>query len=347
MKRFLLTGLILSVPLAALFNPAQPASAAQPPAHYSVVDQWQQKFMQDMQMFQNMFSRSQNQRQMQQQLDQILNEMNQLQQQQMMIDQSTVQRFGVRKLPRQSSKGRAQQSVTNGLKLAAGDNGVSQNTLQTAAQIIEKVALPTLQTEVGTKPSTDTEVALFSSQRSYGQALLQAGVPRDQIAAIVANTGGITIGNTVWIPLYNLKSESDLTNVLTHELTHIVFNQQGFGNSIPTWINEGTAWNIGLTGEQQVSPSAVQQEVNRENQAVAKVAQAGRLLPLEASEDDILTAGYNVEWVDYLAVKQLIETYGEDEYKAFLADIAKVGVEDAFQNHFGQSLDEFENNFSL
>ncbi|KEO81105.1 hypothetical protein [Tumebacillus flagellatus] len=357
MKKFLLTGLMLAVPLSVFFNQAEPASAAPLTPHYSFVNQWQERLYQEMQMFQNMFSHTssqlpmpqQMQQQLQDQLNQILSQMNQYQnqQQQQWIDQNIARRSGLRKLPRQSGNGRAQQNVNSGLKLAAGDNGVSQKTLQSAAQILQNISLPTLQTELGAKPSSGTEVALFSSQRSYGQALLQAGVPQNQISAIITNTGGITIGNTIWIPLYNLKNQSDLANVLTHELTHIIFNQQGIGDSLPTWINEGTAWTIGLNGEAQVSQSAVQQETARENQAVSRVAQAGKLLPLNAGEDDILSAGYNVEWVDYLAVQQLIKTYGADEYKAFLADIPQNGVEASFQQHFGQSVEEFEQSFSL
>ncbi|PWK03344.1 hypothetical protein [Tumebacillus permanentifrigoris] len=345
MKRYLLTGLLLALPLAALLNHATPANAMQQPK-YSITDQWHQKFLNDIQRFQNLFTHTTNPQQMQQQFGQMVNELNQLNQQ-MMIDQAVIHRSGVRKLPRQSTSGRAQQNITSGLKLTAGDNTVSQNTLQTAAQIIQDISLPTLQQQLNQKPSAGTEIALFSSQRSYGQALLQAGVPRDQINAIVTNTGGITIGNAIWIPLYNLKDQTDLANVLTHELTHVIFNQQGIGESLPTWINEGMAWHVGLLGQQQLDPTSVQNQINHQNQSIAQVARSGQLLPLEASEDNILTAGYNVEWVDYLAVNQLLQTYGEDQFRAFLVDIPRYGVETSFQQHFGESITDFEDNFTI
>lgn len=367
MKRFLLTGLILAVPVAAFLAHSKPASAMSPTYHLSIADQWQQKLLNDMQEFQNLFThtadRDQIQQQLNQQIDQILDDMNQFKHQlsnnqtaqPVQGSQTITRRIGVHKLPRQSTTGHAQQTVTSGLQLAAGDAGVSSTTLQTASKILQDITLPTLEKQLNQKPN-GAEIALFSSKQAYGQALLNAGVPRDQINAIVSNTGGITLGNTVgsetnqgsevWIPLYNLKSQADLANVLTHELTHVIFNQQGIGDTLPTWINEGFAWHDGLNGEAQVDPNAVQNETNQENQIVSQVAKANRLLPLNASESDILSAGYNVEWVDYLAVEHLIQTYGEDEFRAFLADVPHQGVDQSFQNHFGQSISQFENSFT-
>ncbi|MCL6592906.1 MAG: hypothetical protein K6T31_02940 [Alicyclobacillus sp.] len=230
------------------------------------------------------------------------------------------------------------------IKVSAADAGVSAQAVQQAAQLIQQIALPQLQQTLGQTPG-NTQVVLFSSKRSYAQALSQAGMNGSDLAQAVSETGGITLGQTVWIPLYNLNDESDLANVLTHELTHVVFNQEGVGDQLPTWINEGTAWFNGLQAQAQLNPAAVQQLQNEYNQEVTAAARSGSLLPLTADEQTILNAPYNVEWEDYLAVQQLVQNFGLDRYKAFLQSIPKQGVDSSFQSAFGQSLNSFVQQF--
>ncbi|MGZ4134780.1 MAG: hypothetical protein ACXVC1_05755, partial [Tumebacillaceae bacterium] len=81
---------------------------------------------------------------------------------------------------------------------------------------------------------------------------------------------------------------------------------------------------------------------------VQDAKQNGKLLPLTASEDDILTADYNVEWTDYLAIQNLIsqDQNGPAKIDAFLNGIAKQGVDNSFQAQYGQSITQYEKEFT-
>jgi hypothetical protein len=52
-----------------------------------------------------------------------------------------------------------------------------------------------------------------------------------------------------------------------------------------------------------------------------------------------------VEWQDYMAVHDLIETYGEDKMREFLINVKKLGVEASFLQAFGMPLHTFEEKF--
>jgi len=66
----------------------------------------------------------------------------------------------------------------------------------------------------------------------------------------------------MWIRLYNLHGKADLANVLTHELTHVAFNQAGIGYKLPLWLNEGTSWYTGLAAQESVNPAETKLEVS-------------------------------------------------------------------------------------
>jgi hypothetical protein len=142
-----------------------------------------------------------------------------------------------------------------------------------------------------------------------------------------------------------LQDQSDLANVLTHELTHVVLNQKGIGDSLPTWINEGIAWHDGLLAQSQVSPQKTQQLTAKLNQQIHQVAQQQQLLQLSASENDILSANYNVEWEDYLAVQNLLNTYGNQAFLSFLNGISQNGVDASFQQTYNMSRANYEASF--
>jgi hypothetical protein len=312
----------------------------------------QQKLSQDLQSLQGIFNNGRQHAHLtQQQIDQINQQLNQqlntLMGQAKQFNQHAIMhklshRIGLHKLPRQGDYGT--QNAKDGVQVDAGDRKVSQSTLQAASQIVQQVSLPILKTNVGL-PSGSTKLVLFSSKQSYAAALGQAGVPRDQLNAIVSNTGGLTIGSDIWIPLYNLQDKSDLANVLTHELTHVVLNQKGIGDTIPTWVNEGMAWHDGMQALDQVDSNKAKQESSALTQQVQDAKQNGHLLPLTASEDDILNADYNVEWTDYLAIQNLISQQGPEKMDAFLNGIAKEGVDSSFQATYNEPITQYENDF--
>jgi hypothetical protein len=237
------------------------------------------------------------------------------------------------------------QSVTANVQIKTGDNAVPITRLTQASQIIKDISLPTLNTVVGLSPAKNIQVVLFSSPKTYANALVQANIDPSSIQSIVADTGGLTVNTTIWIPLYNLSDNSDLTNVLSHELFHACASSQGFGDQLPTWLNEGTAWRIGLTAMQKVNPQKTSLEMASLLVDVENASKNGSLLPLTASESDILNAKYNVEYEDFMAVEQLVKQYGTSSYKTFIQNLKTESVNTDFQNSFNSTINNFQNSF--
>jgi hypothetical protein len=301
---------------------------------------WQIKLQQDMDALQSLLaSADPDWNKVQQTLDQIAQDLDSLPR--LAVGERYVKHAGIRHLPK-THPTEKQITGVGGIQIAAGDFRITSKHMALANQIIKEVSLPVLKQTLGNLPQMGTHVVLFSSSASYANALQLAGVPDDQISSIVSETGGLTIGSDVWIPLYNLQNTADLANVLTHELTHVVLNQKGVGDQLPTWINEGIAWYNGLMALGTVDPQEVQTESQLYNQQIQQVVANGELLPLSASEQDILQASYNVEWEDYLAVERLINQYGVSTFQAFLQGISKQGVDASFQRHFHVTRADYE-----
>jgi hypothetical protein len=254
-----------------------------------------------------------------------------------------VHQLGIRHL--HTSKAHKAKKVNSSVGLSAGDNGVAPADLQLAAQTIQTISLPNLKDKLGMAPGNGTNIVLFSSPQTYGTALLNAGVSRNQIKKIVSETGGLTAGTDIWIPLYALQDQSELANVLTHELTHVIFNEKGIGDNLPIWMNEGLAWQNGMAAKQQVSPSKAQREEAALNDDLQQAINQGVLKPLTSDESAILSASYNVEWQDYQAVQSLMQKYGAAKVDEFLKNIPADGVNQSFLNAFGMPIQTFEQNF--
>lgn len=237
------------------------------------------------------------------------------------------------------------QEVTTNVYLSAGDNGVSSSRLSKASQIIKNESMPTLSSLVGLSPAKNIQIVLFSSSKSYANALRQAGIDSNSIPSIVSNTGGLTVNTSIWIPLFNLEDNSDLTNVLSHELFHACAYSQGFEDQLPTWINEGTAWRVGLMAMKKVDPQKTSLEMSALEKDVKNAAGNGTLLPLTTSEDQILSAKYNVEYEDFMAVEQLVQKFGSSTYKNFIQNLKTQSVKTDFNNTFNMTITDFQNNF--
>ena len=106
---------------------------------------------------------------------------------------------------------------------------------------------------------------------------------------IVANSGGLTVDTTIWIPLYNLADNLEVD--------------------------------------------------------VRNAAQKGILLPLTASENDILNAQYNIEYEDFMAVEQLVKQHGTSTYRTFIQNLKTENAGTDFQSTFHTTLDNFQNRF--
>lgn len=231
------------------------------------------------------------------------------------------------------------------ITVKAGDSRVSQSTLDTAVKIITQTSLPAIKDAVGTVPTQATNIVLYSSSSSYGRALQSAGLPYGDISTYVESTAGVTMGSDIWIPLFNISDEGELENVLTHELTHVVLNQMNIGDTLPTWINEGIAMRDGTTAQLQADPNGALIDMLTQEVGMLQAMKADELLPLTASENDIMDASYNVEYEDYLAVQSLINRYGLADFNTFFNAAESESVDQAFQDSFHTSMSSYENSF--
>jgi|GEM_PF-5004517 hypothetical protein len=244
-----------------------------------------------------------------------------------------------------NTQGISIQKSSPNVLVKTGDKAVSASKLQTASRIINTISLPTLNSVLGLSPASEINIVLFSSAKSYGNALARAGIDQSSIKTMTTDTGGVTVNTTIWIPLYNLADNSDLANVLSHELFHACAASQGYGAQLPIWINEGTAWRIGLLAQQKVDPEKTSAVMANYQQDVLKAAQNGTLLSLNASEKDILNTSYNVEYEDYMAVEKLTNSFGVAAYKTFIQNLTSQNVDTDFQNTFHTTMDDFSANF--
>lgn len=235
-------------------------------------------------------------------------------------------------------------AVSN-ISVNAGDSAVTQNLISAALDIINQTSLPILKQYINAVPSQATSIVLFSSSKSYGDALREAGAPKDSIPAYTEKTGGITVGSDIWIPLYNVSDLSELANVLTHELTHVTFNQIDLGDKLPTWINEGAAWRDGLLAKQKFDPVETMNEMVSQQMSVLQAASTGQMLPLTASEQDIINANYNVEYEDFMAIEALVKQHGANQFKAFLAAANQKDLDQAFQSTYNINIEDYQNTF--
>jgi hypothetical protein len=244
------------------------------------------------------------------------------------------------------------------LQIRAGDDRISEQTIQEIASIVHTISYPTLKSAINQPFQKPVEIWLYSSALTYRHALVNSGVDTQQARLMTRETGGIAQGNRILIPLYQTDTKAEMVNVLTHELTHVALNQLGIGNELPTWINEGLAWQEGLTAEQQVDPQRVRAERAQIQQSILHAYKAGELLPLSSDEQTILSAKYNVEAEDYLAVEYLERTYGVDKLNQFLNTLhrdalpawmpvkqSESEVYKTFENVYHMTFETFEKQF--
>lgn len=211
--------------------------------------------------------------------------------------------------------------------------------------MLNNVALPIIKPLVSRLPLVTSDVKLCGTIQSYKSALTSVHVSRADVALISRETGGIAYGNTAIIPLYQQKTDGDLANSLTHELTHVLFNEIGIGNAIPTWINEGLAWTNGIEAQRQVDPNAATQLEQNVRYTISMRAARKGLLPLGADENAILHANYNIEGEDYLAVQLLIQERGAPALSSFLNDLKSMDATTAFQKIYHESIADFNQTF--
>ncbi|MBX5436418.1 MAG: hypothetical protein IRZ33_04285 [Alicyclobacillaceae bacterium] len=241
--------------------------------------------------------------------------------------------------------GGAVRSVQAGpVTVQAGDNGVSTDTLRRIAESAQSISAVLLPPGLGAAvrvPSARPRLVLYSDPKGYAAAA-QVAFPRSELTTVMSQTAGFTDGLTVVIPLYKYTDPSYLTNTLAHELTHAALNAAGIGPRLPAWVNEGYAWYNGLAAQSRVNPASAAKLQSELWHEVSTAVADGAFQPVAANPDASLTAReYNVEFADFLAVRDVIRAGGMARFDRFLAGVPQLGANGSFQREYGETLEQF------
>ena len=217
---------------------------------------------------------------------------------------------------------------------------------QAIVRLAGGISIPQIQRTLGMTFHGPIAVSLLQDKSAYDKALMSLGATGSQAGVMVDRTSGVEAGDSVYLPLFNDGGKYMLANVLTHELTHVLFYQNNLSNTLPTWLNEGTAWYEGLTAERSLSRLSADHQLEVGLQGVGVASSSGTALSLQATEAQLLRAPYDVEIQDYEAVSLLVALHGVKHYAAFLREVRRTSVPTAFRRAYGMSLSAFVGRFA-
>lgn len=239
------------------------------------------------------------------------------------------------------------------IEVINGDGKVSTQLMQQVSNLLQtgKISQKVSQ-EYGFAFHNPIRIYLAADEEGYKQMLLNRGDSLQRAEKLVQVSGGMASQNAIYIPLGGYRvngqlSEKYLKNTLAHELLHVLSSQNGL-YSMPSWIEEGLAWRIGLKLHYEGEPSVLSDGFKTwlRNQ-ILQTQQSGQLIGLINNPEDTImtTAKYNVEIQDWVAVEYLIQQYGEDKLQSYLRLIQQ-GDNEPFRNAFGTYRDTFEKQFN-
>ncbi len=226
-----------------------------------------------------------------------------------------------------------------------GDHSVESSSIAQVLRILHTQSLPQVEKSLALSFQQPISVYLFGSRNGYLSGLEHWGIRQTVAATMVNRTNGVANGSVVYIPLYANTLKGSLYNVLTHELTHVIFNQNQIARSIPTWINEGVAWMEGLQTQADVAKRSEMMLVKRGEAQVLAAFGNHEGVSLTSGENAMLQAPYDVELEDYMAVTKLVHTFGWKNMVHFMKDSVHEGPDTSFQKVFAESIRHYMNEF--
>ncbi|GIM45581.1 hypothetical protein DNHGIG_11300 [Collibacillus ludicampi] len=228
------------------------------------------------------------------------------------------------------------------------DQQVKQDTLNHIRQMIQQNDMPgRIERELGIRLTQPVHLYVASDLNAYRDTLKRLQFPQDEIEAIAEKSNGVTAENDIVIVLSRNPGDGLLANVLQHELTHVALNQYGVSKEMPSWINEGIAWRLGLQAEASGRSQLLTDNETKElRYSVLDALAKNQWIPLISDPMDTITekVSYNVEIQDYFAVDSLIRRYGEASFHKYLSYV-KNGEKDPFLHAFGENEEAFEKRF--
>ncbi|QQE78078.1 hypothetical protein [Alicyclobacillus sp. SO9] len=238
-------------------------------------------------------------------------------------------------------------SASRTVIIVGGDTGVKKSQIHSIATLIKSVSSHILERSLGKLPTNQTEIFLYSQQSGYAGAVKKA-FPSKEVSTVVRQTGGFTLGSKVYVPLYKYHDSAFLANTLTHELTHATLNEIGVGSKLPTWMNEGLAWYNGTAAEMTVDKRTALQMTRQLDTQLQQAQKLGELQSIHRDGGNVLEKNppYNIEFQDYLGVKYLINTYGEDKVTRLLSVLKRDSFSKSFKSVFPISATQFTTSFT-
>lgn len=233
-------------------------------------------------------------------------------------------------------------------EITADDDGVTAEQVAQVQKILEgDHLLQTVSNEFGFPYRDTVHVLLASGDEGYRKLLARDGKSQDTLDREVKYTDATVYRNNISINLAKRKTEREVQSTLAHELTHILFNQNNL--RVPSWVNEGLAVRMGIEEEGRGLPPLVQAgEQQRITSHVLKNKDEQKWLELIINNLDTIhtmSTTYNVEWLDYLAMQDLVEQQGEEKVREYLQKCARAegkGKVDPFAAVFGLNQDQYE-----
>ncbi len=235
------------------------------------------------------------------------------------------------------------------IQLIPGDQSVDNKTIKYIGNVIQSTSIKAVYTITEMHYDAPVNLYIISNENTYTKEL-KTYFTGSRLTNEVNESVGIQFNNFIYLPIYkfyDFTANGELENTLAHELTHVVLYQNGIEAKLPIWINEGFSWYVGNHAEKEVNPQA-EIELEQEIQdSISYEAKNYKLYKLDQNNTMFTNnePEYNLEWEDYLAVKELISQFGMERFRAFISNLKNESVEVGFQKTFGISLATFEQNF--
>jgi hypothetical protein len=236
------------------------------------------------------------------------------------------------------------------IRVVAADKAVTHDQIQHVQAILNGAhVIEELQQDLGRTFQSPVTIHVAQDVNGYRSALLSAGLSMSDVNSVADGSNGVAIGEDVYFPLSENKTDDQLRNILGHELTHVLLNESGIGDLVPSWINEGIAWKEGLAMEYANTPDVVYKgQIAYMYETILDAFGTTDWQPLLGDAEATIhsTNAYNVEWQDYFAVDLLQKTYGWNAILTYLNQLSSNPENTAFQQTFGTSESRFEQTFN-
>jgi hypothetical protein len=217
-----------------------------------------------------------------------------------------------------------------------GDEGISDQTIDRVQEMVEEEIVPYLEEMLPVIFRKKYTIKLHSSRESYGANF------GDMAEYYADNTYAAARLTTIMVANYSISSESQLHEILAHELVHVAISHMGLRSKLPLWVNEGLAERLRHEIHSKQPDFVYQSKFDLISLIQAAEADKLSVLP-QYYYDEVGHVDYrsydHYEW----AIRNLEEEYGYDKLVSYLVALqTDLDNEEAFTQTFGVAPAQFE-----